>query len=142
MKTFLLMILLGVLVFLLYRHVQDFGYPWHDQITLTQYESISRYRGSGGEVYVHGEVHNRTQKRLHVEVECVVLPAGMTLTPKGTTTVTLEAQEKAPFEVALTSRRDVQDTACEIGTWRVEGRMDEALASTLWQAVGRVKRWF
>lgn len=142
MKTFLLVLLLGGILYLLYRHAQDFGYPWEDQVTLTQYDSISRYRSGGGQVYVHGEVQNRTQRRLHVEVECVVLPAGMTLTPKGMTAVTLEAQEKAPFEVALTARREVQSTACEIGTWQVDGGMDDALASMLWRAVGQVRRWF
>lgn len=142
MKTVLWLMLLGVIVYFGYRRAHDYGLPWEDQVALVHYENSKRYRGGGEEVYVHGEVENRTRKKMVAEVECKTLPEGMTLTPKGRTSVRLEPLERMPFDVSLTTRREVTGAACKVSSWNIEDGLEAQVIRQAQHVFLRIKRLF
>ncbi len=142
MKIFLSLLLLGVVVYFMYRRAQDYGYPWEEQVVLSSYESNKRYRGGAEELYVHGEVRNRTRKSLTAEIECKILPEGMTLTPKATTAVALGPEEALPFDLGLRSRRNVTGAECRVREWSAGGGLEEKAVRGVRSLFDRLRRHF
>lgn len=138
MKIFLWLLLLGIVIYFMYRRAEDYGYPWEEQVVLTNYETNKRYRAGNDQVYVHGEVRNRTRKSVTAEIECKALPEGMTLTPKSTTSVQLNSEEARPFDMGLRSRREITGAECRVRDWSAgSGLEDQAMrgARKLYQRV-------
>ena len=121
MKTFLLLVVLGLIVYFGYRRATDYGLPWEDHIVLTSYEHALRYGSGSEEFYVHGMVKNQTRKHVEAEIECKTLPEGMTITPKSRTSVTLGPEEEAPFDMTLRSNLTVTGAKCRVLQWDTEG---------------------
>jgi len=125
MRTLLLLVFLGGVIYFMVRRAQDYGFPWEDQVSLTSYESNKRYRAGSEQLYVHGQIQNWTRKSITAEIECKSLPEGMTLTPKSTTSIALGAEEALQFEMEIVARQNATGAECKIGTWRVGGGLEE-----------------
>ena len=117
MKMFLWLTLLGIVVYFMVQRVKDYGYPWEDQVVLTNYDTNKRFRGGSEQFYVFGEVHNRTRKKVSAVIECKAVPGGMTLTPKATHAVELDAKETAPFDMGIRTRQNTTGAECKIADW-------------------------
>lgn len=142
MKTFLWLLLLGLIIFVGYRRAHDYGLPWQEQVALVSYENSKRYRGGGEEIFVHGEIQNHTRKKVVAEVECKTLPEGMTLTPKGRTTVSMEPLERLPFDVSLRTRREVTGAACKVSKWSIEDGLEAQMIRSVRNGIARVRGLF
>lgn len=138
MKTAFWVVLLGIVIFFMYMRVRDYGFPWEDQVVLSDYEANKRYRGGGEQLYVFGEVANRTRKPVTAEVECKTLPPGMTLTPKATKMLKLNPNESVAFDMELRSRRNATGAECAIRKWSAGGGLEERVmqgAQRIYQAI-------
>ncbi len=142
MKTLLWLVLLGVVVYFMVRRAQDYGYPWEEQVEITSYEASKRYRAGSEQLYVHGEVRNNTRKSVGAEIECKTLPEGMTLTPKATTSVSLDPEEVLTFEMDLRSRRNVTGAECRVRDWRAGGGVEEKVVRGVRSLYNRLRSSF
>lgn len=142
MKTFLWLVLLGLVVFFMVRRVQDYGYPWQDQVILTNYDTNVRYRGGADQFYVFGEVHNRTRKKVSAVIECKTLPAGMTLTPKSTKTLEMDAEGTVPFDMELRSRRNATGAECKVSDWTAGDGLEARVMRGGQRLFTRIKAFF
>ncbi len=142
MKTFVWLLLLGLVVYFMVRRVQDYGYPWEDQVVLVNYDTNKRFRGGSEQFYVFGEVHNRTRKRVSAVIECKSLPAGMTLTPKSTQTLHLHARETSPFDMELRTRRSATGAECRVSDWSAGDGLEATVMRGVQRLFQRVRAMF
>lgn len=142
MKMFFWLLLLGIVVFFMVRRVQDYGYPWEDQVVLTNYDTNSRFRGGSEQFYVFGEVQNRTRKQVSAVIECKAVPGGMTLTPKATYDVQMDANETVPFDMAIRSRQNATGAECKIGDWTAGDGLEARVMHGARRMIARIKAGF
>lgn len=137
MKTFLWLLLLGVIIYVGYVRSRDYGFPWDEQVEIVHYEHNRRHIQGDQRIYVHGEVRNQTRKPVQAEIECKTLPEGLTLTPKSWTTVTMQAREVVPFHLQIESRMNATGAACKVRSWSVGGGLEERV----WGSAKRLTTW-
>lgn len=142
MKTFFWLLLLGLVVFFMVQRVQDYGYPWEDQVELTNYDTNVRFASGSEQFYVYGEVYNRTRKKVSAVVECKSLPAGMTLTPKSTRALALDPRETAPFDMELRTRRNATGAECKIADWSAGDGLEARVMHGVQTVFSRIKALF
>ena len=140
MKPFLWLLLLGGIVYVMYSRATVYGLPWNEQVVITNYDAIERY--SGGRLYVNGEVRNRTRKPVRALIECTAVPPGMTITPKASTSVDLQAEEAFPFSMEINSRPNTTGAECKVRDWNAGGGLEEKLIRSAQQTFRRVRGWF
>lgn len=117
MKTFLLVLLLGVIAYLGYRRANDYGWPWEAQVVITRADHSMRGRNSN-EVFIDGELKNRTRTTVTALVECKVLPGGTTLSPKAATTVELPPSATVEFRASTRTNKKATGLECKVAEWQ------------------------
>lgn len=116
MRTLLLLLLLGVVLYLGYRRATVYGWPWEAQVVVAYAEHSTRGRQSR-QVYVEGELTNRTGVPGEALVECKVLPGGRTLSPKATATVQVPPRASAGFRTSTSSPVRPTGVDCHVTEW-------------------------
>lgn len=130
MKTFGLVLLLGVILFLGYRRAETYGWPWQSQVEIVRADHSMRGRNSTT-VYVDGEVRNRTKVAGTAEIECAILPGTATIAPKTVVTVELGPEAVAAFQASTNVRTKATGLRCKISDWNT----GEAQESQWWDGV-------
>lgn len=139
MKSFVWLLILGVVIYFMYRRVQDFGFPWEDQIVVRGVETMNHHRSGGAQVHVRGEVRNMTRKRVQAEIECKSLPAGMTLSPKASMSVALQPEEVAPFDMMVKANANTTGAECKVSDWTAGNSFEERVIRSVRQLYIRVR---
>lgn len=139
MKTFLLLIVLGVAAYFIYRRAEDYGLPWKAQVSLVDYESTRRHVDGREEIFVNGNAQNHTRKNVHASVECKALPEGMTLTSKSATDVSMLPGERVPFHLSLRNRTGATGAECRVRKWSVEGGLEEKMSGAVKKIYTRIR---
>ena len=142
MKTFFWVIVLATVAYFLYRRAHVYGFPWESQVAIASYESNRRSMSGNEELYVFGEVENRTRKRVQATVQCKALPGGMTLASKSGTEVVVEPLERVPFDLSLAYMSGTTGAECRILEWNVEGGLEERATGAVMSLFRRIKALF
>lgn len=116
MKTFGLVLLMGVILFLGYRRAEHYGWPWQSQVEILRADHTLRGRNTNT-VYVDGEVRNRTKVAGTAVIDCAILPGTATIAPKTTVTVEVGPEATATFQSSTNVRRKPTGLNCKVSDW-------------------------
>ncbi len=142
MKTFLWVLILGIVAYFLYRRAQDYGFPWESQVAIANYAYNKRYVSGSEALYVYGDVENRTRKRVQATVECTALPEGITITSKTWTDVAMQPLERVPFNLSMNSKREMTGAECRVRKWDIEGGLEDRVSTAVRRLYRRITSLF
>lgn len=116
MKTFGLVLLFGVILFLGYRRAETYGWPWQSQVEIMRADHSMRGRNTST-VYVDGEIRNRTKVAGTAVIDCAILPGSATIAPKTTVTVEIGPEAVAAFQSSTNVRLHPTGVNCKVSDW-------------------------